>query len=129
MGKPRRLLVFVLLIGGCGKGSTTHWIDQLRSPEVLRRIEAVHTLQERKSEAAVIVPALIDTLKDEDSHVRRDAAGALGSFGKEAQSAIPALQLALRDRDASVRRTAGIALLRIDPNRGDPFPTGGSRSK
>ena len=123
MGRSRRWVVLVLLlIGGCGKGSTTHWIEQLQSPESLRRIEAVHALQERKGEAAQIVPALIEALKDENTHVRRESARALGSFGAEARNAVPALQTALRDREPSVRRAAGIALSRIDPKHGDPSP-------
>jgi HEAT repeat protein len=130
MGRLRRWVVLVLLlIGGCGKGSTAHWIEQLQSPESLRRIEAVHTLQERKGEAAQIVPALIEALKDENAHVRRESARALGSFGTEAQNAIPALQTALRDHEPSVRRAAGIALSRIDPKHGDPSPPHGARRK
>jgi HEAT repeat protein len=123
MGRSRWLVVLVLLsIGGCGKGSTAHWIEQLKSPESLRRLEAIHTLQERKGEAAEIVPALVESLQDENPHVRRDAARALGSFGAEATNSIPALQAALRDRDTSVRRAVGVALSRIDPKLGNPSP-------
>jgi len=100
---------------GCGKGSTPYWIEQLKAPESIARIQAIHTLQERKSEAETIVPALSEALKDENIYVRRDAARALGSFGEEAKSAIPALQDALRDREASVRTAAAKALARIDP--------------
>jgi HEAT repeat protein len=130
MGRSRCLLVLLLLLaGGCSRGSTAHWIEQLKSPESLRRLEAIHTLQERKSEAAEIVPALIEALQDEDTHVRRDAVRALGSFGEEAKNAIPALQTALRDRDTSVRRAAGIALSRIDPKLGNPSQPRGAQGK
>jgi HEAT repeat protein len=122
------VLLVLLLVSGCGKGSTAHWIEQLKSPELLRRLEAVHTLQERKGEAEV-VPALVEALQDENSHVRRDAARALGSFGEEAKSAGTALQTALRDREPSVRRAAGIALSRIDPKPGNPTQPRGARGK
>ena len=100
---------------GCGKGSTPYWIEQLKASEAMTRIQAVHTLQERKSDAETVVPALSEALKDENTYVRRDAARALGSFGEEAKSATPALQGALRDREASVRTAAAKALARIDP--------------
>ncbi|HEY7424729.1 MAG TPA: HEAT repeat domain-containing protein [Gemmataceae bacterium] len=130
MGRSRRLLVLVLLlVGGCGKGSTVHWIEQLKSPESLRRLEAVHTLQERKGEAAEIIPALMEALQDENTHVRRDVARALGSFGEEAKNAVPALQTALRDREPGVRRAAGIALSRIDPKLGSLSRPHGARGK
>lgn len=110
---------FVLLAGlfaaGCGKRSTADWIAKLKSPEPLTRIQAVHTLLERKGEAEQVVPALIEALQDENVYVRRDAARALGAFGEQAKSAIPALQAAQRDQEASVRSAAATALERIDP--------------
>ena len=109
------LLGCLLVCCGCGKGSTSSWIEKLKASESMTRIEAIHTLQERKGEAAVIVPALIDALKDEDTYVRRDAARALGSFGEEAKSAIPALQAGRNDREPSVRTASSKALSRIDP--------------
>lgn len=115
MRKHRGIVLLVLLATGCGKGSTADWIAKLKSPEPLTRMQAVHTLLERKGEAAQIVPALIEALQDENVYVRRDAARALGSFGSEAHSAVPALQAAQRDREASVRSAAAAALERIDP--------------
>ncbi len=109
-GKRVVLLLGLLACGGCGKGSTTHWIEQLKAPESIARIQAIHTLQERKGDAEIIVPALSEALQDENIYVRRDAARRLGSFGAEAKSATPALQAALRDREASVRTAAAKAL-------------------
>jgi vesicle coat complex subunit len=104
----------LLACAGCGGGSTTHWIEQLKSPEPKTRLQAVRSLQ-RKEDAAQIVPALIEVLQDDFTDVRRTAAGTLGSFGAEATSAVPALTAALRDREPSVRKTAGLALKTIDP--------------
>ncbi len=109
------ILLAVLFVAGCGKGSTADWIAKLKSPEPLTRIQAVHTLLERKGEAEQVVPALIEALQDENVYVRRDAARALGSFGEQAKPAVPALQTAQRDREASVRSAAAVALERIDP--------------
>ena len=67
-------------------------------------------MPQRKGDAAKVVPALIEALKDKDGDVRRSAALGLGSFGEQAKDAIPALQAAQHDRDARVREAAGIAL-------------------
>jgi HEAT repeat protein len=106
---------FLMACAGCSSGSTAHWIAQLKSAEPTTRLQAVRALQERRDDAAEVVPALIESLKDEVIDIRRTAAGTLGSFGKEAISAVPALTLALRDREPSVRKSAGLALKKIDP--------------
>jgi HEAT repeat protein len=123
------LLVGLLACGGCGKGSTAHWIAQLKATEAITRIQAIHTLQERKDESAEVIPALIEALQDENTYVRRDAARALGSFGEEARSAVPALQAALRDREPSVRQAAAKALSRIEPKLAPKVPPGKTRGK
>jgi HEAT repeat protein len=103
---------------GCGKEkSTDELIRDLRSSQDRDRIIAVRSLPQHKGDAAEVVPALIEVLKDNDGDVRRSAALGLGSFGEQAKDAIPALQAAQRDRDARVREAAGIALSRIDPGR------------
>jgi HEAT repeat protein len=73
-------------------------------------------LPQRKGDAAQVVPALIEALKDKGEDVRWSAAIGLGYFGDQARDAIPALQAAQRDRDARVREAARVALSRIDPN-------------
>ena len=81
---------------------------------------AVRTLPNRKGDAATVVPALIEALKDKEADIRRSAAIGLGGFGEQAKDAIPALQAALADPDARVREAAGKALTRIDLAK---FPT------
>ncbi len=128
--KRLALLLVLLACGGCGKGSTAHWIGQLQATDSRTRVRAIHTLQERKEDAAEIVPALTEMLKDENIYVRRDAARALGTFGTEAKSAIDALQIVLRDREPSVRKAAGLALSRIDPEHfPDPARTRPAKGK
>jgi HEAT repeat protein len=112
------LLVCLLGCGGCGKAeSTDELIGDLKSAEEGNRIRAVRLLPQRKGDAAKVVPALIESLKDKQGDVRWSAAIGLGYFGDQAREAIPALQAAQRDRDARVREAAGVALSRIDPAR------------
>jgi HEAT repeat protein len=112
---------FVVLLGlltcsGCGrKKSIDELIGDLHSEQERDRITAVRLLPNRKADTAKVVPAMIASLKDSDSDVRRSAAIALGVYGEEAKDAIPALQEAQRDSDARIREAAGIALSRIDP--------------
>ena len=111
------LLLGLLACGGCGKKSTDQLIEDLKSPEERDRLIAVRLLPQRKGDAAQVVPALIEALKDKEGDIRWSAAIGLGSFGEQAKDAIPALQAAQRDRDARVREAAGVALSRIDPAR------------
>src|SRR5262249_6959938 len=107
------LLACLLACGGCGRKSTDELIADLKSPPEKERTIAVRTLPQRRGDAAQVVPALIEALKDKDGDVRRSAALGLGSFGEQARDAIPALQMARHDRDGRVREAAGIALSRI----------------
>ncbi len=111
------LLICLPLFGACARQkSTQELISDLKSPDDKDRIIAVRTLPgKKKGDAAEIVPALIEALKDADGDVRRSAAIKLGSFGDKAKDAIPVLQAALHDKDARVRESAGMALSRIDP--------------
>jgi HEAT repeat protein len=123
------VLLLCLLAGvGCArKKSTDELIADLKSPEERERTAAVRLLPQRTGDAARIVPALIEALKDKDGEVRRDAALGLGSFGDQARDAIPALQAAQRDRDARVRKAAAVALSRIDPKAAPKTGSSGPR--
>jgi HEAT repeat protein len=113
MGISLLLFICMLACAGCSKTKTTdELIEDLKSPEERERIVAIRTL---KGDAAKVVPALIDALKDKQSEVRLNAAIKLGFFGEKAKDAIPALEVAQSDRDIRVREAAGVALSRIDP--------------
>src|SRR5271154_742689 len=90
-------------------------LGDLKGSQERDRIVAVRLLPQRTGDAAQVVPALIEALKDKEGDVRRSAALGLGSFGEQARDAIPALQAAQGDRDARVREAAGIALSKINP--------------
>jgi len=101
---------------GCGKEkSTDQLIDDLKSSQDREQTVAVRLLPRRKGDAAKVIPALIEALKDKDEGVRQGAAIGLGSFGDQAKDAIPALQALQRDHDVRVREAVGVALSRIDP--------------
>jgi HEAT repeat protein len=109
------LLFCLLACGGCSKSkSTDELIADLKSSQEGDRIKAVRLLQERKGDAAKVVPAMIQALKHKDREMRLSAAIGLGYFGDQAKDAIPALQEAQRDRDARIREAASVALSRID---------------
>ena len=111
------LLLCLLACSGCGKEKSTDELigDLKSSAQEKERVKAVRLVPQEQEEAAQVVPALIEVLKDKNVSVRRSAAIKLGYFGEEAKEAIPALQAALHDRDARVREAARVALSRIDP--------------
>ncbi|MDB5390270.1 MAG: hypothetical protein JWM11_5916 [Planctomycetaceae bacterium] len=103
-------LVFV----GCGSGqSTNDLIEDLKSSEEGDRIKAVRLVQLRKGDASKVVPALIESLQDQQADIRWSAAIGLGHFGAEAESGLTALEKAQRDPDARVREAARVAISRI----------------
>jgi HEAT repeat protein len=123
------LLLFGLLACGCGKSkSNDELLGDVKSSHDKDRLVAVRLLAQRKDDAARVVPALIQSLKDHEGDIRWSAAIGLGGFGEQAREAIPALQAAQRDSDARVREAAGVALSRIDPGRFPP-PSKGKSAK
>ena len=107
-------LCFVLVASGCAK-STAHWTEQAKADDPAKRLHAIHMLQEKNNEAAVVVPVLIESLQDKNTFVRRDAAKALGKFGAEAKDAVAPLLARLKDDEPSVRKAASQSLKQIDP--------------
>ena len=111
------VLLGLLLCAGCTKSkSTDDFIADLKSGTAGERVAAVRSLPQRNQDASIVVPALIECLKDKQVDVRLNAAIGLGEFGEEAKPAIPDLRTAEKDGDARVRRAAGIAVTRIDPS-------------
>jgi len=112
------LLLCLLACGGCGKQkSTAELIADLKSSQERERVIAVRLLQQREADAAQVVPALTEALKDKAVDIRLSAAIGLGYFGEQAEGAIPALEAAQREKDARVREAASVALSRIAPQR------------
>jgi HEAT repeat protein len=110
------ILIFLgaLALAGCSQGpATDELIEDLSSAEEIDRVKAVRWLNQGHREAATVIPALIEALKDPEVDVRRGAAIGLGNFGEEAESALPALEAVLQDKDARVRNAAKVAISRI----------------
>ena len=84
---------------------------------LLARQSAAMALAKIGTEAKKVVPALIETLVDDDFRIRRSAAGALGKIGPGAAAALPKLIEMLKDQDENslVRQYAATALARIGP--------------
>ncbi len=106
--------VVLLLVAGCGGRPTSEWVDRLKAKDSADRLHAIRALSERPAEAAVVVPALTDALKDVDPFIRRDAACALAKLGPGARPAVQALRPLLKDRNHGVRKAATEALKKID---------------
>ena len=125
------LLLGLMACGGCGRQkSTDELIGDLNAPQERDRLIAVRLLPEHRADAAKVVPALIQALKNKAVDVRLSAAIGLGGFGEQARDAIPALQAAAQhDRDARVREAAGKALSRIDPALSPKTPPAKTRKK
>ncbi len=110
------LMVLGLFACGCGRTkSTDELLADLKSSDEGLRLRAVRLLPQHTGDAAEVVPALIEALKDREGDIRRSAALGLGAYGDQARVAIPALQAARQDHDARVREAAAVALRRIDP--------------
>jgi len=77
------------------------------------RFGAAYALVAIQAEKTIVVPALIDALKDKSEFVRMSAARGLGALGDASISAIPHLKRALNDSDAEVRQYAEQALTAI----------------
>ncbi|VTU00108.1 pbs lyase heat domain protein repeat-containing protein : Uncharacterized protein OS=Lyngbya sp. (strain PCC 8106) GN=L8106_11777 PE=4 SV=1: HEAT_2 [Gemmataceae bacterium] len=112
-------LVALCLVAFCGcakrEKTTAELIADLKSTSEHDRLVAVRLLPDRRDDAATVVPALAEALKDAEGDVRRSAAIGLGSFAEQAREAIPSLKALRKDHDARVRDAAGKALARIDP--------------
>ena len=108
------MFVGSLAMAGCGRNeSTDALIRNLSSENAKDRVVAVRQLQNRREDAAIAVPALIESLNDKDVSVRLSDAIGLGYFGPEADSALPELENARSDKDRRVRDAAKRAISRI----------------
>ena len=67
-------LGLIVLVAGCGSPTTDDWLGQVKDPDVVKRRQAIRELGSRTSEAAKIVPALTEALRDESGYARHDAA-------------------------------------------------------
>ena len=95
-------------------------LNSLRTGWAQERSDAATKLAKAvQKDAARVVPALTDALKDRDAQVRYSAVGALHALdpqGPQAEQAIDGLVGALRDPDARVRALAAGILSTLKPD-------------
>ena len=110
----RAIVVGLLLLSGCQKKqSTNDLLIGLKSSSDADRIKSVRQLQHRRGDAATVIPALIESLKDHHADIRWSAVIGLGYFGEQAQSALPDLERIRKDPDGRVRNAVQVAIARI----------------
>jgi len=105
----------VVEIGNFGQMATNSvplLIRLVRGSESGLHVAAVTALGQIHSDAAVVVPLLIECLKNEE--LADCAAESLGEYGSLAREAIPQLLPLLSARDKEIRRGATLAIPKID---------------
>lgn len=115
------LLAVLALLAGCGPGEPVHdgkklseWIEQLGSPDTMKRMRAAHAVGEIGPPARKAVPLLARLLEDRSHLVRWAAASSLGRIGADSAEALPRLEkLSADDPDESVRDASGKAAQRV----------------
>ena len=88
------------------------------------------TLGEMRTKAAI--PALVESMKDENDGVRRTAAqmvGAMRGVGGAADTAVPAVLELLKDKDAAIQKTPSWHCGYWVPRPNQPLPPFGSLSR
>jgi HEAT repeat protein len=92
----------------------------LKDPDRSVRLDAAGLLAgiDPDRAARIVVPVLVEALRDEDPFVRGKVAETLGALGAKARAAVPALRAALEDEPA-VRVRAAAALCKVDPGHAD----------
>jgi len=127
------LLIAVLVVSGPawpqaepahGGKSVSGWVAQLKGAQGPGKLKAqADAVTALSAIGAPAVPALIGTLKDPSSDVRRSSCDALKAIGPPADSAIPALIETLRDASRMVRMRAAEALGYVGPGAKAAVPS------
>ncbi len=102
------ILGFVLPMAS-GAAQIDQVLEELHNPSEIVRLKAARTIREF-GPGPDVVPALVESLRDDSPRVRSVAAGTLGWIGVDAAEAVADLMAALEDEDASVRSEAARAL-------------------
>jgi HEAT repeat protein len=106
-------------LGPDGKETIPELLQLLGTETLVANPEALWKVD---PEGKIVLPALVKKLKDENEHVRFEAAYIMSKH-KKAEPAIPALTAATKDRDANVRGWAALALGNIGPAAKDAAPS------
>ena len=90
-----------------GRASPVLFRHGLTHTNALVRNNSIHALRQIHADAKLVVPAMIESLKDPDEMVRAQAVRTLGAFGKNAEAAVPALVELWRKEPPPVRFKPG----------------------
>lgn len=84
-----------------------HPVVRVKAAEALWKVE--------KTSARILLPVLLNALKDKNAEARAAAPGVIALLGTKAKSALPALVARLSDKDATVRLETILALGELGP--------------
>src|SRR5205807_3202337 len=91
-------------------------LEALKDPDVGVRHQALVALRTVRGDPAVVLPALVKRLKEEDANVRTNLVQTIAAHGS---AALPYLAEAFKDKDANVR---GYAVWSLHQVQGDLQP-------
>lgn len=110
-------------LGPTAKFAVADLRETLKDANGYVRVKAAEALWKiEKTPATVLLPVLLEALKDKDAQLRAAAAPVIGMLGSKAKTAVPALIQALKDKDERVRGEAVSALGEIGPPAKEAAP-------
>ncbi|MGE3806837.1 MAG: HEAT repeat domain-containing protein [Gemmataceae bacterium] len=102
-------------------------IKQLKAADAKERVTALQELskiaQVKVSFTKVAIPGVIESLKDADGGVRREAAITLSYLQADPKVAVPPLHEALKDKDGNIRRAVADTLAEFGGEAKEALPT------
>ncbi|HZZ81303.1 MAG TPA: HEAT repeat domain-containing protein [Gemmataceae bacterium] len=103
-------------VGPLAKFAVPELRETLQDSNKVVRVKAVEALWKiEQTSPQVLLPVLLDALKDKDAGVRAAAAPVIALLGTKAKTALPALKDALKDKELDVKLAAVVALGDLGP--------------
>lgn len=116
----------VVLLGNLGpvaKFAVADLRDTLKDENPWVRVRAAEALWKiDKTSPFILVPVLVQALKEKNADLRATVPEVIGLLGPKAKSAVPALVDALKDKESKVQAAAVLALGEIGPPAKDAAP-------
>ncbi len=110
-------------VGSLAKFAVPDLREMLADSNPLVRVKVAEALWKiEKTPTTVLLPVLLQALKDKDPSARAAAPTVIVLFGSKAKSALPALTLALHDKVFGVKVAAVVALGDLGPLARDSAP-------
>lgn len=110
-------------VGSLAKFAVPDLREMLADPSPLVRVKVAEALWKiEKTPTTVLMPVLLQAMKDKNPRVRAAAPPVIVQFGSKAKPALPALTLALQDKEFDVKLAAIMALGDLGPLARDSAP-------